>query len=101
MMWYAIVATDVANSLEKRLAARPDHLLRLQTLQNEGRLLVAGPTPAIDSPDPGPAGFSGSLIIAEFDSLESAQTWANADPYVTAGVYESVMVRPFKRVFPQ
>lgn len=101
MMWYAIVATDVANSLEKRLAARPDHLLRLQTLQNEGRLLVAGPTPAIDSPDPGPAGFSGSLIIAEFESLESAQAWANADPYVAAGVYESVMVRPFKRVFPQ
>lgn len=101
MMWYAIVATDVANSLEKRLAARPNHLLRLQTLQDEGRLLVAGPTPAIDSPDPGLAGFSGSLIIAEFDSLESAQTWANADPYVAAGVYESVMVRPFKRVFPQ
>lgn len=101
MMWYAIVATDVANSLEKRLAARPDHLIRLQTLQNEGRLLVAGPTPAIDSPDPGPAGFSGSLIIAEFESLESAQAWANADPYVAAGVYESVMVRPFKRVFPQ
>lgn len=101
MMWYAIVATDVANSLEKRLAARPDHLIRLQTLQNEGRLLVAGPTPAIDSPDPSPAGFSGSLIIAEFESLESAQAWANADPYVAAGVYESVMVRPFKRVFPQ
>lgn len=101
MMWYAIVATDVANSLQKRLAARPDHLSRLQTLQNEGRLLVAGPTPTIDSPDPGPAGFSGSLIIAEFDSLESAKAWADADPYVAAGVYESVMVRPFKRVFPQ
>lgn len=101
MMWYAIFATDVANSLEKRLAARPDHLKRLEALQNEGRLYVAGPTPAIDSPDPGPAGFSGSLIIAEFDSLESAQTWADADPYVAAGVYAAVQVRPFKLVFPQ
>lgn len=101
MMWYAIIATDVANSLEKRLAARPDHLKRLEDLQNEGRLYVAGPTPAIDSPDPGPAGFSGSLIIAEFDSLESAQNWADADPYVAAGVYASVQVRPFKLVFPK
>ena len=101
MMWYAIFASDVPNSLENRLAARPEHLKRLETLQNEGRLYVAGPTPAIDSPDPGPAGFSGSLIIAEFESLESAQSWADADPYVAAGVYASVQVRPFKLVFPK
>lgn len=101
MMWYAIFASDVPNSLENRLAARPEHLKRLETLQNEGRLYVAGPTPAIDSPDPGPAGFSGSLIIAEFESLDSAQSWADADPYVAAGVYASVQVRPFKLVFPK
>lgn len=101
MMWYAIFASDVPNSLEKRLAARPEHLKRLETLQNEGRLYVAGPTPAIDSPDPGSAGFSGSLIIAEFESLDSAQSWADADPYVAAGVYASVEVRPFKLVFPK
>ncbi len=101
MMWYAIFASDVPDSLENRLAARPEHLKRLETLQNEGRLYVAGPTPAIDSPDPGPAGFSGSLIIAEFESLESAQSWADADPYVAAGVYASVQVRPFKLVFPK
>ncbi|WP_435276966.1 YciI family protein [Psychrobium sp. nBUS_13] len=99
-MWYMIHATDVANSLEKRLAARPDHLARLNDLQSQGRLLIAGPTPAIDSEDPGQAGFSGSLVVAEFDSLVDAQTWADIDPYVTAGVYESVIVKPFKKVLP-
>ena len=100
-MWYAIVADDHPASLPARLGARPLHLQRLQALQDEGRLLLAGPMPAIDSPDPGPAGFSGSLIVAEFDSLASAQAWADADPYVAAGVYASVRVRPFKQVFPQ
>jgi hypothetical protein len=90
----------VPNSLEKRLAARPAHLDRLQVLQSEGRLLLAGPFPAIDSPDPGPAGFSGSLIVAEFDSIEMAQAWADADPYVAAGVYAQVSVKPFKKVLP-
>lgn len=99
-MWYAIVGEDVPDSLEKRLAARPKHLERLQQLQNEGRLLLAGPFPAIDSPDPGPAGFSGSLIVADFASLEAAQDWAAADPYVAAGVYASTRVRPFKKVLP-
>ncbi len=99
-MWYAITGEDVANSLDKRLAARPSHLERLQQLQNEGRLLLAGPFPAIDSMDPGPAGFSGSLIVAEFASLESAQAWADADPYVAAGVYARVKVKPFKKVLP-
>jgi hypothetical protein len=99
-MWYAISGEDVPNSLEKRLAARPAHLDRLQVLQSEGRLLLAGPFPAIDSPDPGPAGFSGSLIVAEFDSLEMAQAWADADPYVAAGVYAQVSVKPFKKVLP-
>ena len=99
-MFYAIICSDVADSLEKRLSARPDHVCRLQELQDEGRLLIAGPHPHIDSEDPGPAGFSGSLIVAEFDSLESAQTWADADPYIAAGVYENVVVKPFKRVFP-
>lgn len=100
MMWYAIVAEDSPNSLEKRMAARPAHLTRLQALQNEGRLLLAGPFPAIDSIDPGPAGFSGSLIVAEFVSLEAAQTWANADPFVNAGVYASVTVKPFRKTLP-
>lgn len=100
-MLYAIIATDVANSLEQRLEARPAHLARLQQLQNEGRLVIAGPHPAIDSVDPGAAGFSGSLIVAEFDSLIAAQSWANADPYRAAGVYASVVVKPFKQVFPQ
>lgn len=100
-MLYAIFATDVANSLEQRMAARPAHLERLQTLQNQGRLILAGPTPAIDSPAPGEAGFTGSLVVAEFASLQEAQSWADADPYVAAGVYESVQVRPFLRVFPQ
>lgn len=100
-MLYAIFATDVANSLEQRMAARPAHLERLQTLQNQGRLILAGPTPAIDSPAPGEAGFTGSLVVAEFASLQEAQSWADADPYVAAGVYESVQVRPFLKVFPQ
>ena len=99
-MFYAIIAEDRANSLADRLAARPAHIERLQALQNEGRLLIAGPCPAIDSPDPGPAGFSGSLIVAEFASLEAAQAWADADPYVAAGVYANVTVKPFKKVLP-
>lgn len=99
-MLYAIIAQDVENSLQARLKARPDHLARLQSLQDEGRLLLAGPHPAIDSNDPGEAGFSGSLVVAEFDSLEAAQSWADADPYITAGVYQQVTVKPFKQVFP-
>ena len=99
-MWYMIYATDVANSLEKRLAARPDHLARVNDLQSQGRLLIAGPTPAIDSEAPGEAGFSGSLVVAEFDSLIDAQAWADVDPYITAGVYEKVIVKPFKKVLP-
>jgi uncharacterized protein YciI len=99
-MLYAIIGEDVSGSLEKRLAARPAHLERLKALQDEGRMIVAGPCPAIDSPDPGPAGFSGSLIVAEFPSLEEAQTWADADPYVAAGVYARVTIKPFKKVFP-
>lgn len=99
-LFYAIEGIDVANSLEKRMGARPAHLARLNQLKDEGRLLLAGPYPAIDSPDPGPAGFSGSLIVAAFDSLEAAQTWANADPYVAAGVYAQVSVKPFKKVLP-
>jgi len=100
-MLYAIVATDGPDSLAQRLAARPDHLARLEKLQNEGRMVLAGPCPAIDAPDPGPAGFSGSLIVAEFESLDAAQAWAAADPYVAAGVYAHVAVKPFKRVFPK
>lgn len=100
MMWYTIVGEDNPGSLEQRLAARPAHLERLQALQADGRLLLAGPCPAIDSPDPGPAGFSGSLIVAEFASLSDAQAWADADPYVAAGVYAKVVVKPFKKVFP-
>jgi uncharacterized protein YciI len=99
-MLYAIMATDVEASLDKRLAARPAHLERLQALQAEGRLVLAGPHPAIDSNDPGAAGFSGSLVVAEFDSLIAARDWADADPYSTAGVYASVTVKPFKQVFP-
>ncbi|MBA4287920.1 MAG: hypothetical protein C0439_02925 [Pseudomonas sp.] len=99
-MLYAIMATDVANSLESRLAARPAHLARLEQLKTEGRLILAGPHPAIDSNDPGPAGFSGSLIVAEFESLRAAEQWANADPYRAAGVYANVVVKPFKRVLP-
>ncbi len=99
-MLYVIAGQDQPDSLASRLAARPAHLARLSALQEAGRLLVAGPCPAIDSPDPGPAGFSGSIIIAEFDSLADAQTWAAADPYVAAGVYARVDVRPFRKVFP-
>jgi uncharacterized protein YciI len=99
-MLYAIVATDVANSLEKRLAARPAHLERLNALKAEGRIVLAGPMPAIDSIDPGTAGFTGSLIVAEFESLKDAQAWADADPYVAAGVYAGVVVKPFKQVLP-
>lgn len=99
-MWYAIISQDVENSLDKRLSARPAHLERLQTLKSEGRLLIAGPHPAIDSEDPGSAGFTGSLVVAEFDSLAAAQTWADADPYIDAGVYQQVTVKPFKKVLP-
>lgn len=100
MMYYAIICQDVDDSLEKRMGARPQHIARLQALQEEGRLLLAGPHPKIDSDNPGPAGFSGSLIVAEFPSLEDAQQWADADPYLAAGVYAGVMVKPFKKVFP-
>lgn len=99
-MLYAILGDDVPGSLEKRLAARPAHLERLKELQDAGRLLLAGPCPAIDSPDPGPAGFAGSLIVAEFDSLAEAQAWAAADPYATGGVFARTAVRPFRKVFP-
>ena len=99
-MYYAIISEDVSNSLALRQSARPAHLERLQALAAEGRLLVAGPHPAIDTNDPGDAGFSGSLVIAEFESLEQAQSWADADPYVSAGVYQQVKVKPFKRVLP-
>lgn len=98
-MLYAVISQDVENSLAGRQAARPAHLERLQTLRNEGRLVLAGPHPAIDSNDPGDAGFSGSLVVAEFDCLESAQSWADTDPYLQAGVYQSVTVKPFKQVF--
>jgi len=99
-MLYAIFGQDVANSLEKRLSVRLAHLARLDALQEAGRLVLAGPFPAVDSTDPGQAGFSGSLIVAEFDSLAAAEAWANADPYVAAGVYAQVAVRPYKQVFP-
>jgi len=99
-MLYAIIAEDVNNSLEKRLATRPAHLERLNALLDQGRLILAGPHPAIDSEDPGQAGFSGSLVVAEFDDLEAAQSWANDDPYIHAGVYDKVTVKPFKKVFP-
>jgi uncharacterized protein YciI len=99
-MWYAILSEDVHDSLAKRTPARPAHLQRLEALKQQGRLLVAGPHPAIDAPAPGPAGFSGSLVIAEFASLAEAQSWAEADPYVTDGVYAKVAVKPFLRVLP-
>ena len=99
-MWYAIISEDVENSLAQRLAARPAHLQRLQELKDDGRLFAAGPHPAIDSLDPGEAGFTGSLVIAEFPSLTEAQQWADADPYVAAGVYQQVTVKPFKKVLP-
>ena len=99
-MWYSIVSEDVENSLALRSQARTAHLARLIALKEQGRLLVAGPQPAIDNVDPGEAGFTGSLIIAEFNSLEDAQYWAEADPYITAGVYKAVTVKPFKKVLP-
>ncbi|MCK8044011.1 YciI family protein [Shewanella sp. 1CM18E] len=99
-MWYMISSQDIENSLEKRLSVRADHLARLQTLTDEGRLLIAGPHPAIDSENPGEAGFTGSLVVADFASLEDAQCWADADPYIAAGVYESVIVKPYKLVLP-
>lgn len=99
-MYYAIIGTDVDDSLEKRLAARASHLERLEKLLQQGRLLTAGPFPTVDSVDPGPAGFSGSLIVAEFESLHEAENWAKADPYLEAGVYKDVVVKPFKKVLP-
>ena len=99
-MFYMIYSEDVADSLAKRLATRPAHLARLEQLKNEGRLLLAGPTPAIDSLDPGAAGFSGSLVVAEFAGLTEAQSWADADPYLAAGVYVRSIVKPFKKVLP-
>jgi uncharacterized protein YciI len=99
-MWYAIQALDHAGSLERRLAARPAHVARLHALRDAGRLLLAGPFPAIDAEDPGSAGFSGSLIVAEFADLAAAQAWADADPYMAAGVYREVSVRPFRKVLP-
>lgn len=99
-MWYMIYSEDVDASLERRAIARPDHIKRLRVLADEGRLLTAGPLPAIDSPDPGPNGFTGSLVVAEFSSLEAAQTWADADPYLEAGVYKRCTVKPFKAVLP-
>ena len=98
-MRYVIIGRDVPNSLAQRLAARPDHLARLTALRDAGRLVMAGPCPASDAADPGPAGFSGSVIVADFDSLEAARAWADADPYVAAGVYASVEILPFKQVF--
>jgi uncharacterized protein YciI len=99
-MLYSIVGTDVENSLQARMAARPDHVSRLNALKDAGRLVLAGPNPAIDSEDPGENGFTGSIIIAEFESLEAAQTWADDDPYIASGVYQSVVVKPFKQVLP-
>jgi uncharacterized protein YciI len=99
-MWYAIEGYDRSGTLSARIAARPEHLARLHALRDAGRLLLAGPCPAIDAEDPGPAGFTGSIVIAEFEALDAARAWADADPYVTAGVYERVEVRPFRRVLP-
>ncbi|MGE0081042.1 MAG: YciI family protein [Thiohalomonadaceae bacterium] len=99
-MLYAIIARDRAGTLERRLAARPDHLKRLEALRDEGRLVLAGPHPAIDAEDPGPAGFTGSLVVAQFPSLEEARVWAEADPYLAAGVYDEVVVKPFRKVLP-
>ena len=99
-MLYAVISKDVADSTEKRMSVRPAHVERLKALKDEGRLILAGPHPAIDSPDPGSAGFTGSLIVAEFESLDAAQAWADSDPYITAGVYASVKVKPFNKVLP-
>ncbi|HAE04737.1 MAG TPA: hypothetical protein DEQ71_03005 [Gammaproteobacteria bacterium] len=99
-MLYAVISQDIENSLEKRIAVRPAHIERLNILKNEGRLILAGPHPAIDNNEPGEAGFTGSLVVAEFDSLVDAQAWADADPYLASGAYESVVVKPFKKVLP-
>jgi len=99
-MYYAIISEDVESSLPLRAPARPAHIERLKQLRDQGRLLVVGPHPALDTPEPGDAGFTGSLVVAEFDSLASAQEWADADPYVDAGVYQKVTVKPFKAVLP-
>ena len=99
-MLYAIMSEDVDDSLPLRASARPQHLARIEALRDEGRLIIAGPHPALDTTDPGPAGFTGSLIVAEFESLEDAEAWAAADPFVAAGVYENVTVKPFKQVLP-
>ncbi|MCW8880690.1 MAG: YciI family protein [Sedimenticola sp.] len=99
-MLYAIMGTDREDSLEARMQARPEHIERLKQLQNEGRLLMAGPHPAIDSEDPGPAGFSGSLIVAEFSSLDAAKAWADEDPYTQTGVFSHISVKPYKKVLP-
>jgi hypothetical protein len=99
-MWYAIISEDIENSLTRRLAAREAHLARLKELVSAGRLLIAGPHPAIDAEDPGDAGFSGSLVVADFPSLEEAQSWADDDPYIEAGVYQKVVVKPYKLVLP-
>jgi len=99
-VWYAIMSTDYEGSLSKRLAARPAHLARLVALREEGRLLIAGPHPAVDSQDPGPAGFTGSLVVADFPTLEDAKSWADQDPFVAGGVYQEVFVKPFNLVLP-
>lgn len=99
-MWYAIISEDVPNSLDKRAEARPAHIARLKELVDEGRLLIAGPHPAVDGIEPGAAGFTGSLVIAEFESLDTARAWADADPYVASGAYANVTVKPFKKVLP-
>jgi len=99
-MLYAIISQDVENSLEKRMSVRPAHVERLKLLQSEGRLILAGPHPAIDNIEPGEAGFTGSLVVAEFECLADAQTWADADPYMASGAYASVIVKPFKKVLP-
>lgn len=99
-MWYAIFATDSQHSLEKRRQNRSAHVSRLQQLKYAGRLMLAGPHPAIDNDDPGPAGFTGSLIIAEFDDFDAAQSWANLDPYLSAGIYKHIVIKPFKKILP-
>lgn len=99
-MWYAIMAEDHEGTLEQRLAARPEHVARLKALADQGRVLIAGPLPAVDAPDPGAAGFTGSLVVLDFESLDEAQAWANEDPYFAAGVYKSVVVKPFNKVLP-
>jgi uncharacterized protein YciI len=99
-MWYAVISEDHEGTLDKRIAARPDHVARLTAMLDDGRLLIAGPHPAVDSADPGPAGFTGSLVVVEFDSLDDAKAWADEDPYIAAGVYRKVTVKPFNLVLP-